>query len=96
MKILIHPSAAQELLDAVNFYDYHSPGLGLAFNKEFLEAVDFIQLFPNSWQKVGPNTRKCILKKFPYLILYIIDGEQLLISAIAHQHRHPRSYLYRL
>ncbi len=93
MKISFSPSAVEELRDAVNFYDYQSPGLGLAFKKEFYEVMDFIQLFPNGWQKVGPNTRKCILKKFPYLILYIVNGEELFITAIAHQHRHPESYL---
>jgi plasmid stabilization system protein ParE len=95
MKISFFPSANIEFLDAIDFYDYHSPELGLAFKKELFEALDFIQLFPNSWQKVGPHTHKCVLKKFPYVLLYIIDGEQLLISAVAHQHRHPRSYLNR-
>ena len=95
MKVLFLPSATNEFLDAIDFYDYQSAGLGLAFKKELFEAIDFIQLFPNGWQKVGPHTRKCILKKFPYIILYIVDGEQLIISAIAHQHRHPHSYLHR-
>jgi plasmid stabilization system protein ParE len=95
MKILFHQLATIELLDTIDFYDYQSPGLGLAFKKEFFEALDFIQLFPNGWQKVGPHTRKCVLKKFPYVIMYIADGEQLFISAVAHQHRHPRSYLNR-
>ena len=93
MKILFLPSASIELLDVINFYDFHSPELGVAFQKEFFEVLDFIQIFPNAWQKVGSHTRKCVLKKFPYIILYIADGEKLLISAIAHQHRHPKSYL---
>lgn len=96
MKILFLPSASIELLDAIDFYDFHSPELGAAFKKEFFEALDFIQLFPSAWQKVGPNTRKCILKKFPFLILYIFAGDHLIISAIAHQHRHPPSYLHRI
>jgi len=95
MKILLLPSASIEFLDVINFYNYHSPELGLAFKKEFCSALDLIRIFPNGLQKVGPNTRKCVLKKFPFLILYIVDGEQLIISAIAHQHRHPRSYLHR-
>jgi len=93
MKILFSPSASIELLDAIDFYNYHSPDLGIAFHKEFFDALEFIKLFPNGWQKVGPNTRKCVLKKFPFLILYIFDDDQIFISAIAHQHRHPRSYL---
>jgi plasmid stabilization system protein ParE len=93
MKVLFLPSASVELLDAISFYNYHSPELGHAFQKEFFDALDFIQLFPSAWQKVGLHTRKCVLKKFPFLILYVVDGDQLLISAIAHQHRHPRFYL---
>ena len=93
MKILFLPSATQEFLDVVDFYDYQSPGLGFAFKEEFFEAVDFIQIFPRGWQKVGLHTRKCVLKKFPYIILYIVEDDRLIITAIAHQHRHPRSYL---
>ena len=93
MKILFLPSAAEEFLDIVDFYDYQSPGLGLAFRQEFIEALDFIHLFPSGWQKVGLHTRKCILKKFPYIILYIVEKECLIITAVAHQHRHPDSYL---
>ena len=93
MKILFSPLAIEEFIDAVDFYDYQSPGLGLAFKEEFYQAMDILQLFPFGWQKVGPNTHKCILKKFPYLILYIVDSNKIFITAIAHQHRHPKSYL---
>ncbi len=93
METLFLPSAAEEFLDTVDFYDYQSPGLGLAFKKEFIEALDFIHLFPSGWQKVGLHTRKCILKKFPYIILYVVEKERLIITAVAHQHRHPDSYL---
>ena len=92
MTILVTQAAAQELIAAIAFYENNSPGLGTAFYKEVAEAVEFINEFPSGWQKAGAHTRKCVLKKFPYLILYIAENDRIIITAIAHQHRHPRSY----
>ncbi|MBF0532960.1 MAG: type II toxin-antitoxin system RelE/ParE family toxin [Candidatus Omnitrophica bacterium] len=93
MKTLFLAKATFELYETIDFYDYPSPGLGSAFLQEFKETMEFIKLFPEGWQKTGLNTRKCLLKKFPYMILYIAEKNRIIITSIAHQHRHPRAYL---
>jgi len=93
MKTILLPSAIKEIEDIAFFYDYRSAGTGLAFTNEFWEALELIETFPTGFQEVGPNTRKCVLRKFPYLILFIIEEDHIVIAAVAHQHRHPRIYL---
>ena len=93
MNVFIVPSAEKEFFEVINFYEDQLQGLGNLFTEEFLKALDFIQLFPTGWQKVGPHTRKYLLKKFPYIILYVAEDARIVITAIAHQHRHPNSYL---
>jgi hypothetical protein len=95
MNVVLLPPSDQELIDAIEFYEQQLPGLGHAFLKEFLETMEFIKHFPTAWQKVGRHTHKCPLKKFPYLILYIAEKTQIIITAVAHQHRRPSSYLNR-
>ena len=50
-----------------------------------MEAIEVIQKFP-----------KFLLKRFPYLVLYIPEEDKILITAIAHQHRKPDYYINRI
>jgi len=95
MNIHFLPIAQQELTQTVEFYEQQLAGLGTSFHKEVFEAIDLISMFPESHQFITKHTRKCLLRKFPYLVLYSTINNTIVISAIAHQHRHPRSYLHR-
>ena len=93
MNVIFHPLAQQELSQTMEFYEHQVPGLGNIFFEEISDAVDRIKLYPESYHIIMNRTRKCSLQKFPYLVLYGIIHDTIVVSAIAHQHRHPRSYL---
>ncbi len=93
MKIEFLPVAQQELMEAVEFYENQLNGLGVLFYKEISEAIELIRIFPEGWQRITKLSRKCCLHKFPYMILYGIVDNVIVISSITHQHRHPESYL---
>ena len=93
MKAIVLPVAQQELDQTIEFYEEQLTGLGDLFRNEIYEAIDFICLYPEGHQFITKHTRKCPIRKFPYLILYGIVDNTIIISAIAHQHRHPDSYL---
>ncbi|MBF0479491.1 MAG: type II toxin-antitoxin system RelE/ParE family toxin [Candidatus Omnitrophica bacterium] len=95
MNVIFLPIAQQELNQTIEFYEQQLTGLGVLFRNEILEAIDFIRLYPEGHQFLTRHTRKCPLRKFPYLILYGIIDNSVIISAVAHQHRHPRSYLHK-
>lgn len=71
-------------------------GLGRQFYNEIVEAINFIVQYPDAWHKTGQHMRRFILKRFPYLVLYVYEEQKIIITAIAHQHRHPKSYLNRM
>ena len=93
MKVVFLANAYQELNDAIAFYEDQLPGLGEIFYKEVNETIDLICLYPHGWQLVTKLTHKCPLHKFPYLILYGVIDNVIVVSCIAHQHRHPKFYL---
>ncbi len=95
MKAILLSVAKQELDESIEFYEEQLPGLGVLFRNEILEAIDFICLYPEGHQFITKYTRKCPIRKFPYLILYGIVNNTIIISTVAHQHRNPRSYLNR-
>ncbi|MFH1645002.1 MAG: type II toxin-antitoxin system RelE/ParE family toxin [Candidatus Omnitrophota bacterium] len=95
MNIKFFPLALKELEDAVSFYNDQFKDLGNQFYHEVFEAIGLIRKYPAAWQKVGNNTSRYILRRFPYLILYVFEDDFILITAIAHQHRNPDYYLNR-
>jgi hypothetical protein len=72
------------------------PGLGDAFLLETLKAIKLIEQFPQAWHPLTPQIRRCRLRRFPYSVVYTQDGDDLLILAIAHQHRKPSFWRNRL
>lgn len=95
MNVIFLPDAQQELIQAIEYYEQQLEGLGVLFYKEIFEAVDFIRVYPQGYQLITKHTRKCSLRRFPYLVLYGVFDNTIIISAIAHQHRHPHFYLRR-
>lgn len=81
--------AQVEFDETVDYYNFESPGLGDEFLLEALEAIEHIKQFPKAWHPFSRNTRRCLIRRFPYGIIYqILEGE-ILIVAIANLHRKP-------
>ena len=89
MNIRLLAPAQAELDEAIAWYAEQAPGLGDAFLIETLKVFRLIEQFPAAWHPLGPNTRRCRVNRFPYAVVYSLDGDDLLVIAIAHQHREP-------
>ncbi|MBU0575844.1 MAG: type II toxin-antitoxin system RelE/ParE family toxin [Proteobacteria bacterium] len=96
MKVRLISPANLELDEAIRYYDHQLPGLGLRFFQEASAAIERIRLMPEAWTKVGERTRRCILKGFPYALLYVIGTDEILITAVAHLHRDAEHYKDRI
>ena len=89
MKIHFLEIAQIELDEAIEYYNYEVPGLGDAFLKEVLTALDRIGKFPEAWHPCSKRTRRCRTRRFPYGIIYQILEQEILVVAIANLHRNP-------
>jgi len=96
LKVRLISPANLELDKAVRYYDHQLPGLGFRFFQEASAAIERIILIPEAWTKVGARTRRCILKGFPYALLYVIETDEILITAVAHLHRDAEHYKDRI
>ena len=96
IKFKIIEPAEMELDDAFDYYEYELAGLGQKFLVEFRKGVKRILAHPSAWSPIQENVRKCVLKKFPYTIVYAIEENLIIILAVAHQHRLPDYWIDRL
>ena len=96
MQVYFTEPAAIELADAFDFYEQHSAGLGKEFVGELQETIQLILKFPYLWSENSLHTRKAVLRKFPFNIIYAIYNSNLYIIAVAHQNRKPEYWIDRL
>jgi len=70
--------------------------LGVDFVTEVQRAVDFAIQLPQAAPLVRPDVYKKTLRKFPYSLLYSVEGETVVILAVAHQKRRPEYWVKRV
>lgn len=88
--------AQYELREAVRYYDSIDIELGDRFSNEFYDTVERICLNPDAWEIQSQNSRRAILKGFPYAILYSKKDDRILIHCVMHMHRNPDSWKKRI
>ena len=89
MRIRLLEIAQIELDQAIEYYNYESPGLGNAFLTEVLKALDRIGEFPEAWHPCSKRARRCQTRRFPYGIIYQIREQEILVVAVVNLHRNP-------
>ncbi len=87
--ILFLPEAEQEMLEAAQYYQSLSPGLGTDYLSEVERAVRSIANSPDAWPILEGNLRRRLIRRFPCGILYRIEPEEIVIVAIAHLRKKP-------
>ena len=89
MKFCFHPQADGELDEAVKSYEDCQPGLGLEFAEEVFAVIARISDYPDAWSPMSKTTRRCLVNRFPYGIVYQIKSDMIRIIAVANLHRRP-------
>jgi plasmid stabilization system protein ParE len=89
MNVRLLEIAQRELDEAIEHYNGEEPGLGDAFLVETLAAIERIRRFPDGWHPMSLNLRRCLLRRFPYGLIYGRDGADVVIVAVAHTRRRP-------
>jgi plasmid stabilization system protein ParE len=96
MSVRLLESAQVELDDAIAWHASQAPGLGDAFLIETLKTLKLIEQYPKAWHPLTQQVRRCRLRRFPYSVIYAQEGSDLLVLALAHQHRKPGYWRARL
>ena len=96
MRLIYHPDAEKELVEAVRFYEQKVLGLGDRFLRAFDGAIAEIQMSPGLWRVIEDDVRRFVMRRFPYGIYYRLEGDDLRILVLKHHSRHPSYWRYRL
>lgn len=81
--------ATCDIEEAARFYESRRPGLGPEFRKAIAETLLRIVAAPALHRVIRSGVRRCLVRKFPYAVLYHFDGETVLVVVITHLQRKP-------
>lgn len=92
MQIVIRPAAGADIEDAFVWYEQQRRGLGSEFLKIVDDALIAIQRAPQLHPAIHRNTRRALLRRFPYGIYYRIYPDLIVVVACMHGRRNPRRW----
>lgn len=81
--------AVEEAEAAARWYAERSRTAAVEFSNEVDAAESAIAQFPEAWPPFDHNTRRYLLRRFPFNVVYRVEPERIVILAIAHASRRP-------
>jgi plasmid stabilization system protein ParE len=96
LPIDIHPAARLEEDEAFEWYLERNLIAAEGFLHEIEQARSAIQTSPEAWAKYLYDTRRYLLKRYPYDVVYRVTADRIQVVAIAHGRRKPGYWADRL
>jgi len=87
--VVFHPDAVQEAQAALGWYRQRSTLAAEAFLQELDGAIEQIVAAPDRWPSYDFHTRRFLLRRFPYLVVYRETSQTIQVIAVAHGRRRP-------
>jgi plasmid stabilization system protein ParE len=89
MQFIVRPAAAADIDDAFLWYERQRPGLGHDFLAAAQALIDAIAEHPVRYPVVRRDTRRALIRRFPYAIYYRIHDDVVVVVACMHGRRSP-------
>ena len=81
--------ADAEMLDAAAFYEKKQKMLGSRFLASVQDALTRIRINPLQYPVLHRDLRRCIIRIFPYGIVFRNEENKIVVLSVMHLHRDP-------
>lgn len=95
MLVSFHELAKRELIEAAEYYESESVGLGQAFINEVERCTDEIGRHPGAGVVTHGSIRRRLIRRFPYALLYRVKPTEIRILAVMNLKRRPAYWVGR-
>ena len=90
-----HPLAADEVEAAESWYRERNETAATRFRRELDRAVGLIAERPEAAPPYVGNTRRFLLRRFPFFVVYRVFSQRIQVVAVAHARRRPHYWRQR-
>jgi plasmid stabilization system protein ParE len=87
--LIVQPEAEADLREAYRWYEAQCQGLGRDLLAEASRILLRITEQPRRHAPVHGETRRALLRRFPYVVFYVAREETVFVLAVLHQRRNP-------
>ncbi len=91
MNVRYTDRAKDDLETAFSWYEKQRRGLGF----EFLDCIEVglksILRFPEMYEEIYSNFRRCVVKRFPFSLFYTIEVNEIVIHSVFDNRQIPRN-----
>ena len=91
-RLVIQPEAEADLDEAYRRYERQLSGLGSEFIESVEAVFERIRETPELHAVVYKRVRQTLVKRFPYVVCYVFEGDWVDIVAVFHGHRDPTAW----
>jgi hypothetical protein len=88
-RVVLKEEADEDVLKAYLWYESKQQNLGERFLNELEEYLHFLEQDPYVFQIRRKNLHYCPLKRFPYIIVYEIEKQDVVIYAVFNTYQKP-------
>lgn len=88
--------ARREYLEQLDWYARAGAALAARFAKEVEDATARALAFPFAGAPIHPGARRCLLRRFPFSLIYQVEEGGIAVLALAHQSRQPDFWVDRM
>jgi plasmid stabilization system protein ParE len=91
-KVKIDQEALLDIQEIIEWYNEQAQGIGARFFKQITSQINALKKAPFVYANRYEDVRCMIIKKFPFMVHYMIDSSQktIVIFAIFHTSRNPK------
>lgn len=93
--VRLHPGAIADARASRKWYENRSVSAANAFMNELDRAIEQISEFADQWPIYILGTKRFLLHRFPFSVVYRALGNVVEIVAIAHARRKPGYWTFR-
>ncbi|PYJ60895.1 MAG: hypothetical protein DME24_07885 [Verrucomicrobia bacterium] len=87
--LVLRRVAAQEFDESIAWYDGERKGLGQEFRTAIEEYFQRITDNPEWFPKVRGGVRRAVVRRFPFVIHFLIEKKRIVILSVFHTSRNP-------
>lgn len=88
-KVVVKEEAFKDAVEATDWYDKKQIGLGERFWENTWSNLKYLEQYPLSHQFKYKENRELLIKDFPYVIVYRVENNTVIILAVASCKQHP-------
>ncbi len=96
MNIRFTADADAELTEAREWYSHQRQDLDLEFMECIDHALSRVASTPYAFPIVYRSLRRVVVQRFPFVMMYELADDEILVIAVFHSRRNPESWTARV